>query len=421
MEVLMCTKSKFIVLFSALIFLLACSFSYAENPFEQQLSKLFDELQGKKVALLTNPTGVDDQFQFIADRMIADGSVELVAFFAPEHGLRGDQQAGGGVTDYIDPISGLPVYSLYGSRKTPTDEQLAGLDVLMFDIQDVGVRFYTYVWTMTYAMEAAAKNGLEFIVFDRPNPIGCDQVQGAPIPFDAGLVGRKWPSAPFGVSTRHGMTVGEIATLVNEEWLDPKVDLQVITIPGYSRTMSFTETGYPWVIPSPNMPTIDTATVYPGTCVFEGANLSEGRGTTRPFEFIGAPFMNAFEYAEALNDLQLPGVSFRAAYFTPTFDDHSGQRCGGVQVHMTDIAVFEPIPTGLHMLKTACELYPEDVTLRSYVSTLMGVRNLHEDIWNHSVDSVISQWQDDLEQFKILREKHLLYPEVSRTGHWSVK
>jgi len=392
------------------------------SAFQQQLQSLMNTLHGKRVALLTNPTGVDDHFDFIADRLISDASITLVCFFAPEHGLRGDQQAGGGVQDYTDPISGLPVYSLYGSRLAPTADQLQGVDVLVFDIQDVGVRFYTYVWTMTYAMESAAANGVKFVVFDRPNPIGCDRVEGAPIPFDGGLVGRLWPGQPFGVSTRHGMTVGEIARLVNGAWMNPKAELEVIPIPGYTRSMTFQQTGYPWVIPSPNMPTIDTATVYPGTCVFEGVNLSEGRGTTRPFEFIGAPFINAFDYANALNALDLPGVRFRAAYFTPMFDDHAGKQCGGVQVHVTNVNQFDPIRTGLYMLKTVVTMYPSNVTVGSYVSTLMGFSNLHTRIQTEQVDSLIAEWQTNLDAFKTLREEYIIYPtSVGGVSLWATQ
>jgi len=270
-------------------------------------------------------------------------------------------------------------------------------------------------------MEAAARNNVKFVVFDRPNPIGCDKIQGAPITFDAGLVGRVWPGQPFGVATRHGMTVGEIATLVNNEWLSPKVDLEVIAIPDYTRSEEFEKTDNPWVIPSPNMPTIDTATVYPGTCVFEGTNLSEGRGTTRPFELVGAPFINGNELANDLNALNLPGVRFRTAYFKPSFDDYSGQFCGGVQVHVTDKRLFEPIRVGLVMLKTVFEKYPADVQITSYASTLMGVSNLHNRIKTESVDSIINGWQTDLEAFKQLRQNYLLYPDSPTSQQWMVR
>lgn len=384
---------------------------------DQQIQSLLVAVEGKRVGLLTNPTGIDNQVNQIADILYADTNTSLTCFFAPEHGLRGDQQAGGSVVDYIDSVTGLPVYSVYGIRIAPTDEQLATIDVLIFDIQDVGARFYTYVWTMTYAMEAAAKNGKQFMVFDRPNPIGGNKVEGAPNTIDYGLVGRLWPGQPFGVATRHGMTVGEIASLVNGEWMSPKVSLTVITIPGYTRDMYFNETGRPWVLPSPNMPTIDTAMVYTGMCVFEGANISEGRGTTKPFEMVGAPFINGVELAQDLNALGLPGVRFRPAYFKPSFDDYSGQFCGGIQVHVMDKEAFDPIRTGLTALKKIYEKYPTEVTIGSYTSTLMGVPDLHNRIKTESVEEIIAGWQANLDAFKIVREKYLLYPvSISAKG-----
>lgn len=207
-----------------------------KSPVKQQLAELFKVLSGMRVGMITNPTSVDEELLFLPDFLALDKSVpfNLTMFFAPEHGIRGDQQGGVEIEDYVDDLTGLMVYSLYGKNRAPTDEQLRGVDALLFDIQDVGARFYTFVWTMTYAMEAAAKNGKTFVVFDRPNPIGADVVEGPPNTMDAGLIGRKWPNAPFGVPTRFGMTIGEVATLVNSEWMQPKVDLRVITIPRIS-------------------------------------------------------------------------------------------------------------------------------------------------------------------------------------------
>ena len=386
---------------------------------QQQVTNLINAVSGKNVALLTNPTGVDNNLTSIADILFAEPTVTVVAFFAPEHGLRGDR-TGGGVDDYIDPYTGIPVYSLYGPRLAPTDEQLENVDVLIFDIQDVGARFYTYVWTMTYAMESCAKNNVKFIVFDRPNPIGCEKVEGAPITWDAGMGGRVWQGQPFGVATRHGMTVGEIARLVNEEWMLPKVDLQVIVIPEYTRSMYFEDTNRPWVLPSPNMPTVDTAMVYTGMCVFEGSNISEGRGTTKPFEIIGAPFINGIELANELNNLSLSGVRFRPAYFKPSFSDYTGEYCGGIQVHVTNRDNFDPIRTGLIVLKTIYDKYPSQVTITSYASTLMGVPDLHNRILTESVDSIIAGWQSNLEAFKIIRAKYLLYPSSSEAIKWTI-
>jgi uncharacterized protein YbbC (DUF1343 family) len=383
----------------------------AEPPsrIETQFAALQQTLEGKRVGLLTNPSSVDAEFRFLADRLHADPDVTLVCFFAPEHGLRGDRQAGEKVQDYVDASTGLPVYSLYSQRRTPTPEQLATLDVLLCDLQDVGSRFYTFVWTTVAAMEAAARENKQVVIFDRPNPIGLARMEGAPTRRDAGLIGPLWPGQPLGVPTRHGMTAGEIATLVNEAWAANKASLTVVQVPDYDRSMSFVETGYPWVMPSPNMPTLETAAVYPGTCVFEGTNLSEGRGTTRPFELIGAPFVEPLRVVARLNEAGLPGVRFREAWFTPTFEDHAGKLCGGVQVHVTDPDTFEPVRTGLVMLKTFCDLYPQEVTVTSFASRLMGVPDLHQRIRTESVEALIRDWQADLTKFEELRKPYLLY------------
>jgi uncharacterized protein YbbC (DUF1343 family) len=384
--------------------------SAAPSPrIEAQITTLQQTLKGKRVGMLCNPSSVDAEFRLLADRLHANPDVKLVCFFAPEHGLRGDRQAGEKIDDYTDAATGLPVYSLYSTRRTPTPEQLATLDVLLCDLQDVGVRFYTFVWTVVDAMQAAARANTAVVIFDRPNPIGLAKTEGAPTRVYGGLVGPLWPGQPFGVPTRHGMTMGEIATLVNEVWTTNKARLTVVKVPGYTRAMSFAETGYPWVMPSPNMPTLETAAVYPGTCVFEAVNVSEGRGTTRPFELIGAPFVEPARWIARLNAAGLPGVRFREAWFTPTFDDHAGKRCGGVQVHVTDPDAFEPVRAGLVMLKTVCDLYPQDVKVTDFASRLMGVPRLHERILTESVETLVGEWQADLKQFEALRRPHLLY------------
>ena len=376
----------------------------------RQIDNLRESLKGQRVGLITNPTGVDDQYKLIADTIARDGQTTVVCFFSPEHGLRGDQQAGAEVADYTDPVTSKPVYALYGVRTAPTDEQLSGVDTLVFDIQDVGARFYTYTWTMTHAMEAAAKNGKRFVVFDRPNPLGGEKVEGAPIRTDAGLIGRVWPGKPFGVATRYGLTIGELARLVNGEWLEPKANLEVIAMPDYSRSMDFVATGRPWVAPSPNMPTLDTALVYPGMCVFEGTNLSEGRGTTRPFEVVGAPFVDGQKLAETLNRAGLPGVRFRPLSFTPTFSKQKGEACGGVQVHVTDREAFLPVRTGLTVLKAVVSLYPDKAEVKPWAGKLMGVDKLEDRIRTESVEAIEAGWKADLEAFRAMRAKYLLYP-----------
>jgi uncharacterized protein YbbC (DUF1343 family) len=376
---------------------------------EEQVQELLKFVRGKHVGLITNPTGVDGRLRMIADRLREDPNTTVVAFFAPEHGLRGNAQAGQKIADQLDPATSIPVFSLYGQRPAPSEEALRGIDVLVFDIQDVGARFYTFGWTMTYIMEAAAQKGIPFVVFDRPNPIGGHRVEGAPNTFDCGLIGRLLSTQSQGVATRHGLTLGELARYVNGEWYANRVDLRVIEIRGWRRSMYFDETGRPWVPPSPNMPTLDTALVYPGMCLFEGTNLSEGRGTTRPFEIIGAPFIHPLVLVAALEKKNLPGVIFRPTYFTPSFSKWQGQVCAGIQVHVTDREAFQPIHSALILLKTIIELYPTQVEVTPFASKLMGMPDFHKRILRESVDSIEASWQENLEKYKKIREKYLLY------------
>ena len=259
-----------------------------------------DLLKGKRVGLITNPTGVDSKMTSIVDLFAASDDFELTALYGPEHGVRGDAQAGSTVSSYIDDVTGLPVYSLYGATKKPTPEMLNDVDVLVFDIQDVGTRYYTYIYTMAYAMEAAAEQGIPFVVLDRPNPQGGLRVEGPVLdPTYSSFIGL------YPIPLKHGMTVGELARLFNREY-QIQADLEVVKMKGWKRSMSFEETGLPFVMPSPNMPTTDTVNVYPATGLFEGTNLSEGRGTTKPFQLIGAPYIEAHDYAKTLNALRLP-------------------------------------------------------------------------------------------------------------------
>ncbi|WP_076757509.1 exo-beta-N-acetylmuramidase NamZ family protein [Edaphobacillus lindanitolerans] len=363
-----------------------------------------DLIRGKKVGLITNPTGVDKDLNSIVDLLHNDPEVELTALYGPEHGVRGDAQAGQYVEYYIDEVTGLPVYSLYGKTRKPTPEMLEGVDVLLFDIQDVGTRFYTYIYTMALAMEAANENGIPFVVLDRPNPLGGEKVEGPVLdPEFASFVGQ------YAIPLRHGMTVGELARLFNTEF-GIGADLTVVEMKGWKRKAYFDDTGLPFVMPSPNMPTLETALVYPGAALVEGTNLSEGRGTTKPFELIGAPFVNSTELAAALNDLQLPGVKFRAASFTPTFSKHSGKLSHGVQIHVTDRDKYQPVETGLHIVKTVHDLYPEDVTLTAFFDNLIGNGWIREGIENGmSVEEMKAQWKNELKKFEKVRKQYLIY------------
>ncbi|MGE7607087.1 exo-beta-N-acetylmuramidase NamZ family protein [Peribacillus frigoritolerans] len=363
-------------------------------------------LRGKKVGLITNPTGIDSKLTSIVDLLHDDPDIHLTALFGPEHGVRGDAQAGASVEYYIDEKTGLPVYSLYGKTKKPTPEMLKDVEVLVFDIQDVGTRYYTYIYTMAYAMEAAKENDIPFIVLDRPNPQGGESVDGPVLePEFSSFVGL------YPIPLKHGMTVGELATLFNEEF-KIGADLKVIKMKGWKRDMDYDDTGLPFVLPSPNMPTVSTTFVYPATGLIEGTNVSEGRGTTKPFELIGAPYINSDELAGKLNALRLPGVKFRAASFTPTFSKHAGKLSHGVEVYITDREEFKAVPTGLHIIKTIQDLYPGDFEFlaANNFNLLIGngwvMSRIKE---GSSVNEIMKEYQVKQEAFKKVRKNYLLY------------
>ncbi|MBU8769895.1 exo-beta-N-acetylmuramidase NamZ family protein [Cytobacillus oceanisediminis] len=386
-----------------------------KKKFELGVEVLLDDkkdlIEGKRVGLITNPTGVDQNLNSIVDILHNDPDVELTALYGPEHGVRGSAQAGEYVEYYIDEKTGLPVYSLYGKTKKPTPEMLENIDVLLFDIQDVGTRFYTYIYTMAYAMEAAKENNIPLIVLDRPNPQGGTKVEGPVLDMKySSFVGN------YSIPLRHGMTVGELAELFNEEF-EIGAELTVVKMNGWKREMYYDDTSVPFVMPSPNMPTLETALVYPGAALIEGTNVSEGRGTTKPFELIGAPFINADDLAGHMNSLNLPGVTFRAASFTPSFSKHAGKLSHGIQIHVTHRDAFKPVETGLHIVKAIHDMYPEDFEFRaensagiSFFDNLMGNGWVREDIEEGKpVEEISSKWQKELKQFKKTREEYLLY------------
>jgi uncharacterized protein YbbC (DUF1343 family) len=304
-------------------------------------------LRGQRVGLVAHPASVDHRLRHAIELLAAAPGVRLEAVFGPEHGLLGEVQDLIGVRDDRDPLSGLRSHSLYGSTVQslrPTRDQLTGLDVLVIDLQDVGSRYYTFPTTMLFCLEAAAGVGLGVLALDRPNPLGGVAVEGPTLrPGYESYVG------PHALPTRHGLTIGELARFYRaERKID--VELEVIACEGLRHDMDFEATGLPWVLPSPNMATVDTAFVYPGQCLIEGTNLSEGRGTTRPFELCGAPGIDARRVCERLNGEGHPGAAFRPAWFQPTFQKHAGQRCGGLQLHVTDRTAFRPVRTGLAVL-----------------------------------------------------------------------
>jgi uncharacterized protein YbbC (DUF1343 family) len=317
----------------------------------------FRPLRGLAVGLVCNPTSLDARLRHAADLLAAAPRVKLARLFGPEHGVRGDAQYMVSVADERDRRTGVPVSSLYGATKeslTPTPEQLAGLDALAFDIQDVGARFYTYQATMMLCMEAAARARVAFFVLDRPNPIGGVEVEGPRL-----TPGFESFCGLHDLAPRHGMTVGELAQLFRRERGLDDLALTVIRCDGWRRGRRARETGVPWVFPSPNMPTPETALVYPGMCLLEGTNLSEGRGTTRPFELFGAPWLDADALVAALEAERLPGVRFRPVTFVPTFDKHRGERCGGAEIFVVDAEAFRPVRTALAAVAAARAQAPD--------------------------------------------------------------
>jgi uncharacterized protein YbbC (DUF1343 family) len=367
-------------------------------------------LAGKKLGVLSNPTGILSGGEHIVDSMVAAG-VRPVAAFGPEHGFRGSAQAGGSEGDYTDPRTGVPVYDAYGVTAVKLAELFtkAGVDTVVFDIADVGARFYTYIWSLYTAMVAAAKVGAAFVVLDRPNPLG-GKASGPllDIRFASG-VGRK------PIVQQHGMTVGELARYFAAEFLPGEgvklTKLDVVEVRGWRRDRLFASTGLGWVPPSPNMPTPDTALVYPGTGMFEGTVFSEGRGTTRPFEILGAPGLD-WRWSERLNGLHLPGAQFRETYFVPTFSKFVNQTCGGVQLSVTDPGEFDAVRTAVAMFVTAKALHPDKFAWRpdNYIDLLSGSTRLRTMVdAGAGVDEIAGSWSAELADFDRKRRRYLIY------------
>ncbi|MEU6472789.1 DUF1343 domain-containing protein [Streptomyces massasporeus] len=364
-------------------------------------------LDGQKAGIVTNPTGVTRDARHIVDVMHADARVDLTAVFGPEHGFRGTAQAGGSEGRYDDPATGLPVYDTYlkSGRALADIFTASGVDTVVFDIQDVGARFYTYIWTLYDCMEAAQLAGKRFVVLDRPNPVTGRAALGPVLHKEfATFVGRQ------PISQAHGMTVAELARLFNEEFLTEAVPLRTVPMSGWKRSDFYDASGLPWVPPSPNMPTPETALVYSGTCLFEGTNLSEGRGTTRPFELLGAEGVDR-RWAAAANELALSGVRFREAYFAPTFSKFQGKTIGGVQVHVHDRAAFDPVRTGIALLVTAKQVWSGFAWRPDHwIDKLTGSTRVRTMIdAGADTDEVVAGWQEELAAFRGTRRKYLLY------------
>jgi len=382
---------------------------------EKLLEEQLDLLSEARIGLICNQASVDHGFRHAADLLHEHKRVQLRALFGPQHGIRGDVQDNMIETEHtVDPETGLPIHSLYSETREPTEEMLKDLDVLVFDMQDVGCRIYTFAYTMANCMAAARKFGKKVIVCDRPNPINGLQVAGNVLePEQASFVGL------FAIPTRHGMTIGELAQMFNEHF-EIGCDLDVVTMDGWNRSHWLDETDAPWVMPSPNIPTLDSATVFPGTVHFEGTQLSEGRGTTRPFELIGAPYVNPEEYSRTLNGMNLPGVFFRSCIFRPTFQKHAGVSCGGVQIHVTDRNEFEPVGTGIAMVKAAYDLNRSEfrwkeppyeyVYDRNPFDVIAGTSSIRQAFEQGSTNAEIQKsWVGPLNNFLKVRERFLLY------------
>lgn len=368
----------------------------------------FDLVRGKRVGLITNHTGRLSSGKYLVDAL-RDRGIDVVALFGPEHGIRGMATAGELVHDSIDAATGIRIFSLYGRTKKPTAEMLSGIDVLIYDMQDVGARFYTYISTMTLAMEAAAENGIPFVVLDRPNPLGGRLIDGPVMPDSLKSFVGLLP-----IPVVYGLTCGELAMMVNGEgWLasGSKVNLTIVPMKGWSRSMIWKETDHEWIPLSPNIPTELTAVVYPATCYIEATNVSEGRGTDRPFETLGAPFIDGNLLASSLNQLGLPGIRFMPIEFTPTSSKFKGEQCHGVRLDVTLQEAFRPVLTGITIIRVIQRHWPDELRFRSnFLAQLLGIPGLEVQFSNGVLPETIqSTWASALENFHRRSSDYHLY------------
>ena len=383
------------------------------------LTRLLDAgtLRGRRIGLVSNPASVDPALRHIVDLMLADRRLDVVALFGPQHGFRSDVQDNMIETPHGELEAGkrrVPLYSLYSDTREPTAAMLEGVDTLVIDLQDIGTRIYTYMYTMANCMRAARQHGIKVIVCDRPNPIGGIEVEG--ITLEAGcesFVGQ------YAIATRHGMTIGELARLFNEHF-EIGADLEVITMEGWRRAMYWDDTGLPWVLPSPNIPTLDSALAFPGTVHIEGTTASEGRGTTRPFELVGAPWVRAEAFAAALNSRGLPGVRFRPVVFEPTFQKHARVACGGCQIHVTDRLAFRPVVTGMAIIDEMRAAGPASFAWKpppyeyepdkQPIDVIAGSPSFRAAIdAGERAEAIASRWQSSVAAFRRVQQPFLLY------------
>lgn len=363
--------------------------------------------RGKRLGLITSPSGLTHDFK--STIQVLHERFQLTALFSPEHGVRGDQAAGAWVDTYDDPITGVPVYSLYRKdSKRLTPDMLDAVDMVVYDVQDVGVRYYTFIYTMLYALEDCARAGKPFVVLDRLNPLDGVTVEGNVLkPGYESFVGG------YPLCVRYALTAGEVATMANEQqgW---GAELHVVRLNGWDRRMLFSDTGRLWAAPSLGMPRFETALLYPGTCLFEGTNLSEGRGTALPFEMIGAPYVDAEKLAAEMNLKRLPGVLFRPVYFKPTASKHEGQLCGGVQLHVTDARALRPLETGVELLFAIKAMHEQFKFLppikegsRPFIDLLGGDKIYRDE--SIDVPAMLEKFREESNAFAAMKQQFHLY------------
>nr|WP_304213725.1 DUF1343 domain-containing protein [Fredinandcohnia onubensis] len=381
-----------------------------EIGLDRFLMKSVDLCKGKRVGVVTNMTGVNQRLIPTIDLFYEHPDIHVTALYGPEHGIRGSAKEGEKIDFFVDPYTNLPVYSLYGATKKPTKEMLENVDMIFFDLQDIGARYYTFIYTMAYVMETCAEFGKEFVVLDRPNPITGTVMEGNLVDEDVRSFVGLYP-----IPNRHGMTVGEIALMYKHEF-GINCELTVIPMEGWSRDMFYDETGLFWIPPSPNTTGMDMCTLYPGTCLVEGTNLSEGRGTTRPFEYVGSPFIEGYRLAKYFNEKKLPGVLARPISFVPTYQKHKDEVCEGVQLHVTDRWKIHSLKTGLTLLAAIAEMYPHDFEFlqfgekKTYMFDLLaGTKDLKSLVLNGEINRFIESCEGETEVFKKKREPYLLY------------
>jgi uncharacterized protein YbbC (DUF1343 family) len=369
----------------------------------------YKEFQNQRIGLVTNMTGVDQRLNTTIDLFFEHSDIRLVALYGPEHGIRGNAKEGEKVTSSIDNNTKLPAYSLYGETRRPTKEMMENVDVIVFDMQDIGSRYYTYIYTMAYVMEACAQYNKKMIVLDRPNPIAGINMEGNLVEEDVRSFVGLLP-----IPNRHGMTIGELAWMFRHEF-GYTCDLTVVPMKNWTRDMYYDETGLLWVPPSPNTTNLDMNLLYTGTCLFEGTNISEGRGTTRPFEWIGAPFIDGQKLAKHVNEKRLPGVLARPVTFSPTYQKYNGQVCEGVQLHIIDREQVHSLKTGITLLESIVELYPSDFQFvkndhgKYFFDLLAGTKKLRTDIMNIQTDDFFEECNKQLIDFEKVKKQYHLY------------